>query len=94
MEDHCERSEAVRRHFSPLRAKRSNPAAFFAVASEAKQSGGIFRRCERSEAISDCFAQRTNEARNDSFFSHSEPQSGEESLRLLRKRKDELAMTT
>ena len=35
----CEHSEAIRRMLSPsLRAKRSNPAVFFAVASEAKQS--------------------------------------------------------
>jgi len=58
-----------------------------------------WRHCERSEAGSfsqgrrDCFTRRKDEVRNDSFFSHSEPQSSEESLRLLRKRNDELAVT-
>ena len=49
-----ESDEAIRRHFSPLRAKRSNPAAFFAVASEAKQSQ-IASPNEKNEARNDPF---------------------------------------
>jgi hypothetical protein len=91
-----------------LRAKRSSPAAFFAVASEAKQSeiaspdekARLAMTKERAKRRArndlpegrDCFGN--DDLAVTLFAGHSEPQSGEESLRLLRKRKDELAMTT
>jgi len=64
---------------------RANPFAVI-LRSKARLLHPFCCHCERSEAVSrDCFAP---------FFSHSEPRSGEESQRLLRRRKDELAMTS
>jgi hypothetical protein len=63
-----------------------------------------WRHCERSEAVSfsqgrrDCFTRRKDEVRNDTFCGslrakRSNPAPGQEFLRLLRKRHDDLAVT-